>query len=138
MNKFMNCYSICFLDEVVSKQDDVFSDVLEDFSNISQVIMRFREWKYNFSESYDQAYVSLCLPKLIVPYVQLELIPWRPNSKNGEDVLESSTWIKELLFFVEQYKNDSDAFDSDVNIIPRVVELAILPNLSSRFIMDCV
>jgi len=118
----------------MSKQGDVFYDVLDDFSNISQVIMRFREWKYNFSESYDQAYISLCLPKLLVPYVQLELIPWRPNSRNGGNVLESGVWMDELLFFVEQYKIDGDEFDTDVNIIPRVVELSVLPKLSSKFI----
>lgn len=120
------------IDEVLSKQGDIFSDVLEDFSSISQVIMRFREWKYNFSESYDQAYISLCLPKLLVLYVQLELIPWRPNSSQSMDVLEYSAWMDELLFFVEQYKCENETFDSDVNIIPRIVELTVIPKLTSK------
>ncbi len=124
--------SVSGIDEVISKQGGVFSDVLDDFSSISKLIMRFREWKYNFPESYDQAYISLCLPKLLAPYVQLELIPWKPNIDNYQDILESSSWMDQLLFFVEQYKSD-EVFDVDVNIIPRIIELTVLPKLTSEY-----
>ncbi len=60
------------------KASEVFSDVIEDFSKLSCIKQRFEAWKFGFPDSYDQAYISLCLPKLFAPFVRLQMLQWNP------------------------------------------------------------
>ena len=119
------------VDMVTSNKEEIFSDVIDDFSKLFSVIMHFREWKYNFPTSYEQAYLSLCLPKLIKPYVTLQLISWNPLSTSSS--LELMPWMQDLLFFA--YHGESfgvDSSDSDLLLIPRVVESVVIPRLTGK------
>ena len=66
------------VEDIVAKARLVFSDVLDEFHKLSMVKERYEQWKWGFSESYKQAYISLCLPKLFDPFVKLEMIDWNP------------------------------------------------------------
>ena len=58
--------------------NDVFSDVVDDFCDLNIIKTRFEQWKFTQSNSYTEAYVSLCLTKIFTPYVRQELIYWNP------------------------------------------------------------
>ena len=66
------------VEDVIAKTRLVFGDVLDEFHKLSLVKDRYEQWKWGFSESYKQAYISLCLPKLFDPFVKLEMIDWNP------------------------------------------------------------
>jgi hypothetical protein len=57
---------------------ELFDDVHEDFHNIDLIKIKFEEWRLKYSNSYQDAYVSLSLPKLFSPLVRFELIDWNP------------------------------------------------------------
>jgi GC-rich sequence DNA-binding factor len=54
------------------------SDVVEDFSTLEGVKSRFEAWKEEDPEAYSDAFVSLCLPKIVSPLVRLQLLFWNP------------------------------------------------------------
>lgn len=58
--------------------EEVFSDVVEDFSSLHEIKLRLEQWKFGSPKSYQQAYVSLCLPRLLVPLVRHQLLLWNP------------------------------------------------------------
>jgi len=39
---------------------------------------RFDQWKKDYPDSYSEAFIGLCLPKLFTPFVKLELVCWNP------------------------------------------------------------
>lgn len=118
---FLNFY----LDELIHNEGCIFSDVLDDFSNVFSVALHFREWKFNFLTSYEQAYISLCLPKILSPYVSLQLILWNPLSSE-EIIWEDAPWILDLLF----YCNNMKSLDNDVFLIPKIIESTVLPKIA--------
>jgi hypothetical protein len=67
-----------FAENILDEARKIFADVLEDFVNIKTIIARFQQWKYGFPDTYKQAFVHLCLPKLILPFVKIELLNWNP------------------------------------------------------------
>ena len=58
--------------------DKLFDDVVDEFASILMIKSRLERWKFQFPQSYRQAYVSLCLPKLFLPFVKLQLLTWSP------------------------------------------------------------
>ena len=65
-------------DKVNDKLKEVFTDVVDDFYRLSIIKTRFEQWKFSHTETYLQAYVPLCLPKLFTPYVIYQMIHWNP------------------------------------------------------------
>lgn len=53
-------------------------DVLEEFSSVDFVLKHLFEWKNKYLESYVEAYVNVCLPKLLGPFVRLEILTLNP------------------------------------------------------------
>ena len=47
-----------------SQARQILGDVVEDFATIEGVMERFEQWKEDDGASYNDAYVSLCLPKV--------------------------------------------------------------------------
>uniref|UniRef100_A0A2R5LD21 Putative transcriptional regulator binding to the gc-rich sequence n=1 Tax=Ornithodoros turicata TaxID=34597 RepID=A0A2R5LD21_9ACAR len=100
----------------------VFDDVVEDFSSVTALKLKFERWKIEEPDSYERAYVNLCLVKLLAPYVRLQLVSWNPL----EGVLEGSAWYEALLFYGEPV-----AKDPDLCLIPRIMERVLVPKLSA-------
>ncbi|KAJ8269833.1 hypothetical protein COCON_G00124400 [Conger conger] len=65
-------------DEILKEAENIFVDVHEDFSDVRNILSKFEEWRVLFPESYDNAYISLCLPKLLTPVIRHQLIGWNP------------------------------------------------------------
>ena len=70
---------LCFFPEkILDEATKIFEDVLEDFGSIKSITARFQQWKFGFPETYKQAFVHLCLPKLVLPFIKIELLDWNP------------------------------------------------------------
>ena len=63
--------------------DKLFDDVVDEFASISLIKSRLEMWKFQFPQSYQQAYISLCLPKVFLPFVKLQLLTWNPLEVTG-------------------------------------------------------
>lgn len=62
----------------MERAGNIFIDASDEFCDIRKIITRFIDWYTVDQKSYNEAYISLCLPKIIAPFVRLELIDWIP------------------------------------------------------------
>lgn len=69
---------ICSTDNILKECQGIFTDVQDDFSDVKQILSRFNEWRVSFPDTYTNAYISLCLPKLLAPLIRHQLIGWNP------------------------------------------------------------
>lgn len=65
-------------DELSKSAATLFDDVVDDFSQVELICSRFETWKRDYDDSYSEAFIALCLPKLFTPFVKLELVRWNP------------------------------------------------------------
>ena len=65
-------------DNLQSVADEVFEDVVEEFSTLPAIRQHFEQWKSNYPDSYNQAFISLCLPKVVAPFARLQMLMWNP------------------------------------------------------------
>ena len=54
------------------------SEISEDFFKYDLIKQRFEKWKKLSSQSYENAYISLSLPKIFSPLIRCETISWNP------------------------------------------------------------
>ena len=110
----------------------VFSDVVDDFSKLSSIKEHFEGWKSNSSSSYENAYISLCVPKVFSPYVRLQLLPWNLLDPDCSEHLEDMVWFQILMFFGFSEGQDLDPEDEDLQLIPNLVDLVVMPKLTGK------
>lgn len=67
-----------FSEEIDNDSHDVFSDVVDDFCTVRGILAKLESWKEMDIEAYTEAYVSLCIPKIIAPIIRLQLLTWNP------------------------------------------------------------
>ena len=51
---------------------------MEEFSSPESVKENFERWKFTYGDTYREAYIGLCMPKLLNPFVRADLILWNP------------------------------------------------------------
>ncbi|KAM6085933.1 intron Large complex component GCFC2 isoform 3-T3 [Theristicus caerulescens] len=118
-------------DNVLEDSKKVFEDVHADFCDISKILLKFQEWKEKFPDSYCDAYISFCLPKLLNPLIRVQLINWNPLENFTE--LEEMPWFRAVEEFcdagnISESKRDDDP---DQEVLPRVIEKTILPKITA-------
>ena len=65
--------------EILSEiNQQIESEISEDFFKYDLIKQRFEKWKKLNSQSYENAYISLSLPKLFSPLIRCETISWNP------------------------------------------------------------
>ena len=118
----------------MEQSKEVFSDVIDDFSKLSSIKEHFEGWKFNFSSSYEQAYISLCLPKVFAPFVRLQLLRWNPLDAESSDEIEDMVWFQVLMFFGfgEGGRDVDPENDEDLQLIPNLVDLVVVPKLTGK------
>jgi GC-rich sequence DNA-binding factor len=92
------------------------------------------EWKYRELNSYKEAYVHLCLPKICGVLIRPSLVLWNPFDENYEDI-EKMEWFH-LLAMYAKGKNETEEDlrnDPDLFLVPTIIEKLILPKLTSEF-----
>lgn len=70
-------YFLC-IEVIKSDSELLMDDVLEEFASVDLVLKHMLDWKNKYMNSYVEAYVNVCLPKLVGPFVRLEMITWNP------------------------------------------------------------
>ncbi|XP_010279766.1 PREDICTED: GC-rich sequence DNA-binding factor 2 [Phaethon lepturus] len=118
-------------DNVLEDSRKIFEDVHADFCDIRKILLKFQEWKEKFPDSYCDAYISFCLPKLLNPLIRVQLINWNPLENVTE--LEEMPWFRAIEEFsdaksVSEPKRDDDP---DQEVLPRVIEKTILPKITA-------
>ncbi|XP_048208782.1 intron Large complex component GCFC2 isoform X1 [Perognathus longimembris pacificus] len=103
----------------------IFEDVHDDFCNIQNVLLKFQKWQERFPDSYSDAFIGLCIPKLLNPLLDstgLKLMPW---FMSVEEFMENS---------MEDKKTDS----SDKKILASIINKTVIPRLTDfvEFIWD--
>ncbi|XP_037729184.1 PAX3- and PAX7-binding protein 1 isoform X1 [Drosophila subpulchrella] len=129
--------SVASTAQIESQSVEAFDDVTEDFSKIELILMKFYAWRKTDMSSYQDAFVSLCLPKLLAPLVRHELVLWSPLLDEYADI-ENMRWYQACMLYayqpdetVEQLKNDPD-----VNLVPALIEKIVLPKVTA-LVTEC-
>ncbi len=133
-------------------------DVDEEVKSIECLKIKLEAWKQCFRNQYDQCFVSLAIPKLLAPFAKLELVGWDvlqfssvllvPGSKfydsvhtkpwKTSELVSHFNWYKSYVNFgvaLEQHAHmgqvDEEDEDPDNDLVPKLVELVVLPSLMS-------
>ncbi|CAI9607598.1 unnamed protein product [Staurois parvus] len=115
-------------DRILKDSSKVFEDTLEHFYSFDCIKEQFETWRCKYENSYKDAYIGLCLPKLLSPLVRLQLLTWNPLEPNCCD-FESMMWFESLLFYGCDVQ-EADKEDADVALLPSLVEKVVLPKLT--------
>ncbi|XP_035256505.1 GC-rich sequence DNA-binding factor 2 isoform X1 [Anguilla anguilla] len=114
-------------DEILTKAENIFADVHKEFSDVKNILCKFNEWRFLFSESYDNAYISLCIPKLLAPLVRQQLIGWNPLNPDCKDI-EAFPWYSAVEDFCLR-KGCNEAENTDISVLKSIIEKSILPKI---------
>ncbi|XP_044266326.1 PAX3- and PAX7-binding protein 1 [Tribolium madens] len=109
---------------------EVFEDVVEDYSSVANILIKFEEWRETDLAAYNEAYATLCLPKVVSPLVRLDLIFWDPLNDSLD--IERLEWYRTLALY-GLHDDESEATlaqDPDINLLPTIVEKIIIPKLT--------
>ncbi|XP_019468995.1 GC-rich sequence DNA-binding factor 2 isoform X2 [Meleagris gallopavo] len=119
-------------DNILEESRKIFEDVHADFCDIRKILLKFQEWKEKFPDSYCDAYISFCLPKLLNPLIRVQLINWSPFEQNSAD-LEEMPWFRAVKEFSDVKKSSESKRDGDPDeeVLPRVIERTILPKITA-------
>ncbi|XP_053593178.1 PAX3- and PAX7-binding protein 1 [Microplitis demolitor] len=118
-------------EEIDEESRDIFSDVMDDFCTVRGILSKLESWRETDMEAYTEAYVSLCIPKMISPIVRLQLITWNPLMESTD--LERTKWYNSLLLYALDQKETEESLrrDPDVRLIPLAIEKIVIPKLTS-------
>lgn len=123
------------LQEVLEDSRVVFDDTTDEFCDIRSVLRRFNEWKRNDIVAYKDAYVSVCVPKIVGPLIRVQLLTWNPFEESAMD-FEKSDWYRECMMNgacdAAGETEQSLAADPDARFVPSIVEKIILPKLTGE------
>ncbi|XP_002936033.2 GC-rich sequence DNA-binding factor 2 [Xenopus tropicalis] len=116
-------------ESIRAQSKTIFEDVHEDFHQIKNILSRFTEWRGRFPESYYDAYISLCLHKLLNPIIRVHLLDWNPLEDKKD--LEEMTWYQDLEEFCYR-ENELEMNDenSDHKVLSAVIEKTVIPKVS--------
>ncbi|ELW63984.1 GC-rich sequence DNA-binding factor [Tupaia chinensis] len=64
--------------DILQDHKKIFEDVHDDFCNIQNILLKFQQWREKFPDSYYEAFIGLCIPKLLNPLIRVQLIGWNP------------------------------------------------------------
>uniref|UniRef100_A0A452IDZ4 GCF C-terminal domain-containing protein n=1 Tax=Gopherus agassizii TaxID=38772 RepID=A0A452IDZ4_9SAUR len=115
-------------DDILQESKKICEDVHADFCNIRNILLKFQQWRQKFPDTYYNAYISLCLPKLLSPLIRIQLIGWNPL----EVYLNEMPWFRAIEEFTDaknmpqSKRND----DPDQTILPTIIEKTILPKIT--------
>uniref|UniRef100_A0A2K6EKG3 GC-rich sequence DNA-binding factor 2 n=1 Tax=Propithecus coquereli TaxID=379532 RepID=A0A2K6EKG3_PROCO len=125
-------------DHILQNQKKVFEDVHDDFCNIQNILLKFQQWREKFPDSYYEAFISLCIPKILNPLIRVQLIPWNPLKLDSID-LKQMPWFTSVEEFMDSSMEDSKKEDSsDKKILSAVINKTVIPRLTDfvEFIWD--
>ncbi|XP_036398546.1 GC-rich sequence DNA-binding factor 2 [Megalops cyprinoides] len=114
-------------DEILRRAEDIFVDVQESFSDVGKILSRFEEWRSQFSESYHNAYISLCLPKLLAPLLRHQLVGWNPLKEDSTD-FEALPWYSAADRFCHG-QGYEESENTDSKTLTSIIEKTIVTKI---------
>ncbi|KAF3832503.1 hypothetical protein F7725_026168 [Dissostichus mawsoni] len=114
--------------DILLRSQVVFSDVQDDFSSVKKILSRFEEWRGSYSDSYHNAYISLCLPKLLNPIIRHQLLPWNPLKSDSGD-FENFPWFAAVETFCHGHGHE-ELENTDRQTLSNVIEKTVIPKLT--------
>lgn len=115
--------------KILTEVDSLFEDVINDFTSIPEIRSRFEQWKFGFNETYKEAYLGLCLPKLFTPFIKLQLLNWNPLELEGTADFEEMEWFLSLAAYGD-LGGEPDPEDEDVKLLPNIIEKVLIPKIT--------
>ncbi|XP_068596250.1 intron Large complex component GCFC2 [Brachionichthys hirsutus] len=115
--------------DILLRSQAVLSDVQDEFCDVKKILHRFEEWRGSYSDSYHNAYISLCLPKLLNPIIRLQLLPWNPLEDAVGDV-ESLPWFTAVETFCHGHGHE-ELEHTDRQTLSAVIERNVLPKMTA-------
>lgn len=114
----------------------IFDEVVEEFCELPQILQKFDEWKKKDFIAYKEAYVHLCIPKVVGVFVRAEMILWSPFEADHYEDIDKMKWFHPPAMYGRTPTETEDSLrkDPDVFVIPSLVEKIVLPKLSSELI----
>uniref|UniRef100_A0A3B3ZD31 GCF C-terminal domain-containing protein n=1 Tax=Periophthalmus magnuspinnatus TaxID=409849 RepID=A0A3B3ZD31_9GOBI len=127
----LSCKLLClFKKDILLRSKAVFSDVKDDFYEVKKILSRFEEWRRgSYSDSYHNAYISLCLPKLLHPIIRHQLLSWNPL-KDTNKSFENMPWFTALETFCHGYGHE-ELEHTDRQTVTNVIEKTLFPKLTA-------
>ncbi|XP_058606435.1 GC-rich sequence DNA-binding factor 2 isoform X2 [Onychostoma macrolepis] len=110
-------------DDLLKKAQEVFADVQTDFWDVKKILSRFDEWRVSFQDSYSNAYIGLCLPKLLAPLIRHQLIGWNPLQ--ADEDFEALPWYSAVERFCHG-QGYEESENMDKTTLPTIIEKTIL------------
>ncbi|XP_061398036.1 PAX3- and PAX7-binding protein 1 [Musca vetustissima] len=119
------------LEELIKEGLEVMEDVTDDFCKPDIILSKFHAWRQTDMSSYKDAFVSLCLPKILGPLIRLEMLTWSPLLADYKDI-EKLSWYPACILYAwhENETEESLRQDPDVNLVPTLIEKIILPKIT--------
>lgn len=113
----------------------IFDEVVEEYCELPHILQKFDEWKKKDMNAYKEAYVHLCLPKVISIFVRAQMILWSPFEADHYEDIDVMKWFHPVAAYGRSEKETEEMLrnDPDVFLIPTVIEKIILPKLCSKF-----
>ncbi|KAM4596929.1 intron Large complex component GCFC2 isoform 2-T2 [Fundulus diaphanus] len=115
--------------DIQSRSQAVFADVQDDFCDVRKILSRFEEWRRSYPESYHNAYISLCLPKLLNPIIRHQLLTWSPLKDAGGE-FENLPWFTAVETFCHGHGHE-ELEHTDRQTLSNVIEKTLLPKMTS-------
>ncbi|XP_053780784.1 intron Large complex component GCFC2 isoform X3 [Desmodus rotundus] len=125
-------------DDILQDHKKIFEDVHDDFCNIQNILLKFQHWREKFPDSYYEAFIGLCIPKLLNPLIRVHLVDWNPL-KFDSIGLKQMSWFTSIEEFMDNSAEDAKKEDSsDKKILSTVINKTIIPRLTDfvEFIWD--
>lgn len=118
------------LDRIEKFKQTLFDDVVEEFYDVQIILSKFNDWRDKHPDSYNDAYIGLCLPKLLSPFVRLALLHWNPIEAECIH-FEEMQWYKDLLFYGVNSEENFEATksDPDTRVLSSLYDKVVLPKL---------
>ncbi|ALC46916.1 CG1965 [Drosophila busckii] len=123
--------------QIEAQSAEIFEDVNDDFYKIDLILVKFYAWRKTDMSSYQDAFVSLCLPKLLAPLVRYELLLWSPLHQEYTDI-ETTQWYQACMLYASEANETVETLkqDPDLNLVPLLIEKIVLPKVNS-LVTEC-
>ncbi|VVC35828.1 Hypothetical protein CINCED_3A011863 [Cinara cedri] len=114
------------LEVIKSDSNLLMDDVLEQFASVDLVLKQMLEWKRKHPDTYVEAYVNVCLPNMMGPFVRIEMLTWNPLE--SDLMFENMLWYKSMQEYTMMSVNNVEQLSKDVDLelIPKIIEKVVL------------
>lgn len=121
--------------QIKSEATRIFDEVVEEYCELPHILQKFDEWKKKDLNAYKEAYVHLCLPKVVSVFVRAHMILWTPFESAHYEEIDKMKWFHPLAMYgrLSTETEESLRQDPDVFMIPSVIEKVVVSKLSSKF-----